>query len=89
MKTMSIVLSGLMLSAVMLAAGGCSSNDTITSETFRKNPSPELYSYAAAKEQFQNDRALVVDQNMRLIQDDINSLLLLDQPFHTTLYAMP
>lgn len=90
MKTIMTVLAGLAVCSAMLMAGGCSSgNRMITSESFRSNPSPELYSYGATKEQYQNDRALVIDQNTRQIPDDINSLLLLDQPMHFSTLPMP
>ncbi|MEE9404929.1 MAG: hypothetical protein V3V20_08545 [Algisphaera sp.] len=71
--------------AVTLLAGamlvGCNAT--------RGNLTPELHSYSRSLEQDQNLHARVIDNNTRMIWDDLDRVLLLDKTSRLSPYPVP
>ena len=73
----------------MSVLGGCSSDEGFTSKTARKNLSPAMETLALSKEQRKNRSAYTTDVNLRQLNDDWDSILLLDRPMYLTRSPMP
>lgn len=82
----SLPLFAIAAGSVLLLSGGigCSKAQRI-----RANYTPYLDSTAANSEQDRNTQARVIDHNTRGIWDDLNRLLLLDEPSRLTPYKIP
>lgn len=76
-----VQVSGSLLAAagVMIAGGGCTSGDPAF-DSIRSNPSPELVGVASRSVDIDRNTALVSDQNLRMMTDDLNRLFLFDSP---------
>ena len=69
-------------------AGGCS-EDRVTASSVRSDPSPELQSIAMSHGQRENEHARVIDTNLRQVWDDLDMILLLDNPSQGSRYPVP
>ncbi len=82
-----------MLVAIGVTAGlsaGCESDpDTIDADYVKSNMTPELQSVAMGKELREMKHARTIDHNLRQIWDDIDSIMLLDQPLGFSRYYIP
>ena len=80
----SLPLLALAACVLFLPSAGCTKTERI-----RANYTPYLDSTAYNSEQDRNTQARVIDHNTRGIWDDLNRLLLLDQPSRLTPYTIP
>jgi len=80
---------GTVVVGVVLVFGGCSSDNGFTPKKARKNISPALEMMALTKEQRKNRTAYTFDVNLRQLNDDVDSILLLDRPTYLTRSPMP
>ena len=88
---MNTTRTGLLAAAgltLALAVGGCSEN-RVTAASVRANPSPELESMAMSHEQRENDHARTLDTNLRQVWDDLDMLMLNNEPSHGSRYPIP
>lgn len=83
----------LMLTALVATVGlsvGCESEpDTIDADYVRSNMTPELESVAMSHELRKMNHARTIDHNLRQVWDDLDSMLLLDQPLGFSRYYIP
>lgn len=77
------------LFAVTLLAGGCSSNDRVSSTDLRDNWTPELYSVTQSEEEFTNFRSRHRNNTLRQIRDDWAMIWLENRNLRLTEYALP
>lgn len=80
---------GIGLVAGALVFGGCSSDQLFTSKHAKKNISPAMESMAQTKEQRKNRTAYTFDVNFRQLNDDVDSVLLLERPMQMHRAPMP
>lgn len=79
-------LAALSLAAA-LSLGGCSNR--ITPDSVRSDMSPELQSMAMTAEQRKNTHARALDTTARQFWDDLDFLLMIDQPSRLSIYPVP
>ena len=86
-------LSFSRLPAVALLAGGTlligTAGCATKAQRIRANYTPYLDSTAYNVEQDRNRQARVIDHNTRGIWDDLNRILLLNEPSRLTYYTIP
>jgi len=63
----------------MIAGGGCASGDPAF-DSIRSNPSPELVGVANRSVDIDRNMAVVSDQNLRMLTNDLNRMFLFDSP---------
>lgn len=80
---------GIGLVAGVLVFGGCSSDQLFTSKHAKKNISPAMELMAQTKEQRKNRTAYTFDVNFRQLNDDVDSVLLLERPMQMHRAPMP
>ena len=85
--TTQTVLCALALGLGLSTIGGCS--DKFTAKTARKNISPSLDTLSLTREQMKNRSARTMDINLRQLNEDVDRLLLLDQPTILNRNTMP
>lgn len=71
---------------LLLGTSGCAATKA---ERIRANYTPYLDSVAFNSEQDRNTQARVIDHNTRNIWDDLNKILLLDEPSRLSAYYIP
>ncbi len=80
-------LTALACAACVGLSAACSQD--ITSNTIRKDPSPELDSLALSNEMRANRKAIVWDVNARQINDDWDHFWLEDRPVRLNRLPIP
>jgi len=63
----------------MILLTGCSSGDPIF-DSIKSNPSPELVGVANRNVDIERNMAVVGDQNLRMLTNDLNRMFLFDSP---------
>ncbi|BAM04109.1 hypothetical protein [Phycisphaera mikurensis] len=90
MKTVShrklTLLAAVAGSTLLLSLGG---TGCTKAQRIRANYTPYLDSTAYNSEQDRNRQARVIDHNTRGVWDDLNRVLLLDQPSRLSPYTIP
>lgn len=87
-KSVKLIGAAAVLSCGALLVGGCDANRT-TAGDVRRDWSPELHSLTQHKEMHRTMRARTVDTNMRMVQDDLDKLLMLDSPSGLSRWSVP
>lgn len=72
----------------MLLFGGCAS-DAPTASEVRWNWAPELRSLTLHEEMHKTVRARAIQTNIRMMQEDIDRMLLIDRPSSLTAWDVP
>lgn len=84
-KTMTIRIGLLLLAGSLLVIGGCTD---ITPETTRMDMSPEMETLGKTQQERQNMQFRAIDETLRQINDDTDSLLFLDRPVGLSRYPI-
>ena len=80
------------LGAAALLLGGCSSGPPTSYQRaaqIRDNPTPQLVTLSQREVDLKNDWALMVDENMRMMREDIRRFWLINRPSRLTRYPIP
>ena len=85
--SLSAALS-MVLAAGLLSSAGCNSGER-QAFWFRRNATPELSHIGRSNGQVKNDHARIIDNNGRMIKDDLDRLLLLDENSRLSPYTSP
>jgi len=86
MTRLHVIAALAMMSSLMLLVG-CSNK--VTAEKVRSKLTPELYSTAHSRGQFQNRTAISIDHTSRQASDDFAKLILMDKPLRLTKWPVP
>ena len=87
-RGLNTLLAGTLLAGSLMLVG-CSDGNYITASDIRANMTPELKTTAMNDEQHKTRIARSVDHTLRQIWDDLDYLLLLDQPSRLTTHPIP
>lgn len=90
MSTRAAAASSLLVALLLAAAGGCSSNTAAARDAqVRENLTPELYTLGQRPIDADNAIAITVDENLRMANEDMGKLWLLDRPSRLNRVRMP
>ena len=91
-RTTPVSVRGLLLAVGCLAVaglGGCGSTLAQRDAAVRGNPTPELETLSQRPIDVDNRQALTMDENLRMANEDLNHLFLLDRPSRLARWRMP
>lgn len=74
-------VAGLVLVAVGVALGGCSSS---RAEKYRLNATPDVDTPSMTHEEIENRATVMRDENLRAVNSDIGRALMFDRPSRLT-----
>ena len=80
-----LILAACVLSLLTLA--GCSKK--VTARDVRDDPTPEIHTTAMTEAEHDNSKARAIDHTMRQIWDDLDKLLLINEPSRLSEYQIP
>ncbi|MHC4868131.1 MAG: hypothetical protein ACYTE2_00350 [Planctomycetota bacterium] len=74
------ILAGTGLAVLAAGLVGCHSANDVSFAAIKSNPSPELLGVANRNVDIERNMAVVGDQNLRMLTNDLNRMFLFDSP---------